>query len=561
MEGRSHVSVTEQALVRWARRNFQQLGLRARAALCQLPLVASVLAAPLAMPAEWTRAGERPLFLAGLLLLVAATAACFAIPWDSLSPNALLAVPIQDFVAIGLLNQGSADGLRGLGALSIIPVIWIAASMPSTRVALALSLAGPVFIALPAMIEALVGFRSTGLGDALLLPPLLLTVAVAVRAARAGLTIQERQLRAQQARLQKLLVESQSTERLLTTLLDAVNVGIVAVGPDARPVRYNRRFRELAAESGWSMPGVEENASAGLDLYARDRRTPLAPEQLPLRRAAAGERISDEIVWLGRGSDSRALSVVARPVEGPEGGAVISFGDVTALAGAVEDKAELVRTVAHEFRSPLTAVLGNLDLVLESAVLAPEDRWRLDVAQRSAERLIELAADLAVSSPDTLAVRLEAAELCAVLTARADAARLSAAAAGVQLDADLQEPLWVRADPLRVGQAVDNLLSNAIKYSPDGGTVRLRAAQQDGWVTVEVSDRGMGIAAGEQERVFERFFRTAEARRSEIPGVGLGLALTQWIAERHGGRLEVESEPGSGSVFTLLLPVHGPGLA
>ncbi|WP_415856318.1 sensor histidine kinase, partial [Sinomonas sp. G460-2] len=124
-----------------------------------------------------------------------------------------------------------------------------------------------------------------------------------------------------------------------------------------------------------------------------------------------------------------------------------------------------------------------------------------------------------------------------------------------------EEPLWVRADPLRVGQAVDNLLSNAIKYSPDGGTVRLRAAQRDGWVTVEVSDRGMGIAPGEQERVFERFFRTAEARRSEIPGVGLGLALTQWIAERHGGRLEVESEPGRGSVFTLLLPVRGPEFA
>ncbi|WP_415857321.1 histidine kinase dimerization/phospho-acceptor domain-containing protein, partial [Sinomonas sp. G460-2] len=392
------MSTSEQALLRWARRNFQHLGLRARAALCQLPLVASVLAAPLAMPAEWGRASERPLFVAGLLLLVAATGACFAIPWDRLSPGALLAVPIQDFVAIGLLNQGSADGLRGLGTLSIVPVIWIAATTPTTWAALALCLAGPGFIALPALVQAFAGLGSVGLGDALLLPPLLLTVAVAVRAARAGLTIQERQLRAQQSRLQKLLVESQSTERLLATLLDAVNVGIVAVGPDAVPVRSNRRFRELVAESGWVLPGTTWDDSVGQRLFARDRRTPLPPEQRPLRRAAAGERIDEEIVWLGRGRGARAMSVVARPVDGPEGGGVISFGDVTALAGAVEDKAELVRTVAHEFRSPLTAVLGNLDLVLESASLAPEDRWRLDVAQRSAERLIDLAADLAVSS-------------------------------------------------------------------------------------------------------------------------------------------------------------------
>jgi signal transduction histidine kinase len=249
-----------------------------------------------------------------------------------------------------------------------------------------------------------------------------------------------------------------------------------------------------------------------------------------------------------------ALSVVARPLAGPEGGAVVAFGDVTALAGAVEDKAELVRTVAHEFRSPLTAVLGNLDLVLESEAIPQSDRLRLEVAQRSAERLLDLASDLVASSSNAIPVRLEAAELGSILSARVDAARLAAVAAGVRLSLEVEGPLWVRVDPLRIGQAVDNLLSNAIKYSPDGGTVTLRACQDDGWVRVEVRDSGMGIAPHERELVFERFFRTSQARRSDIPGVGLGLAISSWIAERHGGRLECDSEPGEGSVFTLLLP-------
>jgi signal transduction histidine kinase len=259
-------------------------------------------------------------------------------------------------------------------------------------------------------------------------------------------------------------------------------------------------------------------------------------------------------MWLGRGAHAIALSVVARPVDGPEGGAVVAFGDVTALAGAVEDKAELVRTVAHEFRSPLTAVLGNLDLVLESEAIPQDDRLRLEVAQRSAERLLDLAADLVASSSNAIPVRPEDAEIGTLVRARAEAARLAAVAAGVRLRLDVEDPLWARVDPLRVGQAVDNLISNAIKYSPDGGTVTLRACRSDGWVRVEVHDSGMGIPPHERDLVFERFFRTSEARRSDIPGVGLGLAISSWIAERHGGRLECESEPGKGSVFTLLLP-------
>jgi signal transduction histidine kinase len=548
------VSSQEQAVFDRAHRYLNRAGPRARIALWQLPLVLAIVLAALASPAGWETAPDRPLVLAGLVVQSVACVACLAVPWEKYSDQVALAIPLLDLVSIGLFRNAPGGLLQGLGTLSVFPVIWIAASMRSGAWALAVCFVAPLIIASPTLIDSIARRVPAGANGALLLPILLLIVAVAIRAATAGLRLQERLLRSQQAALRDLLVESLSTERLLTATLDAVHVGIVAVGPDAVPSRWNRRFGELVEPLGWKLSSRGDAGEAALPVFAEDRRTPIPPEQRPLRRAAAGERIDGEVLWLGQGKDAVALSVVARPLAGPEGGAVVAFGDVTALAGAVEDKAELVRTVAHEFRSPLTAVLGNLDLVLESEAIPQSDRLRLEVAQRSAERLLDLASDLVASSSNAIPVRLEAAELGSILSARVDAARLAAVAAGVRLSLEVEGPLWVRVDPLRIGQAVDNLLSNAIKYSPDGGTVTLRACQDDGWVRVEVRDSGMGIAPHERELVFERFFRTSQARRSDIPGVGLGLAISSWIAERHGGRLECDSEPGEGSVFTLLLP-------
>ncbi|MEA5453443.1 HAMP domain-containing sensor histidine kinase [Sinomonas sp. JGH33] len=545
------MSTGEQAVVRRAQRYLRHAGARSRLALWQLPLISTCILAIAVQPQEWASPVARPLVIAGVVVLGAACAACLMAPWDRLPPGAATAIPLADLVAIGLLRNAPGNGLLGLVTLAIFPIIWIAATMRSAVWSLVLSFVFPLLITLPT-----IGGRTT-VSSAVLVSVLMLTIAVAIRATTAGLRVQERELRTQRARLRRLLLESQSTERLVAAILEAASVGIVAVDPEGLPVRTNRRFRELVAPFGRSTT-VAAAGDAPLPLFARDHRTPLSPSQQPLRRAADGEQIDGEIVWLGQGSDAIALSIASRPVNGPRGGAVVAFGDVTALANAAEDKAELIRTVAHEFRSPLTAVLGNLDLVLESEALTDVDRSRLEVAQRSAERLLNLAADLVASSSHSVPIRLEEADLGAVLAARAEAARLAAVAAGVHITVDVDDTLLARADPLRVGQVVDNLLSNAIKYSPDGGTVTLRGVRDDGWVTVKVRDSGMGIAPGDRERIFERFFRTSEARRSEIPGVGLGLAISSWIAERHGGRLDCESEPGQGSVFTLRLPVAGP---
>jgi signal transduction histidine kinase len=120
------------------------------------------------------------------------------------------------------------------------------------------------------------------------------------------------------------------------------------------------------------------------------------------------------------------------------------------------------------------------------------------------------------------------------------------------------EPLEVSGDHVHLRRLLFNLVDNAIKYTPANGTVRVTIAPGDGFAQVSVEDTGIGIPAGEQERVFQRFYRSADARSQAQGGSGLGLSIVKSITEAHEGRIEVESEPGRGSVFKVRLPLPEP---
>jgi signal transduction histidine kinase len=127
----------------------------------------------------------------------------------------------------------------------------------------------------------------------------------------------------------------------------------------------------------------------------------------------------------------------------------------------------------------------------------------------------------------------------------------------VKLQSDAQDPLWTLIDPLRISQVLDNLVSNAIKYSPGGGVVSIHAEETETCINLHVEDRGMGMTEQEARQVFSRFYRTPAARRADIEGAGLGLAITKSIVESHGGSISCVSSPGKGSRFTVTLPVNG----
>ncbi|MDZ4089863.1 MAG: HAMP domain-containing sensor histidine kinase [Arthrobacter sp.] len=231
--------------------------------------------------------------------------------------------------------------------------------------------------------------------------------------------------------------------------------------------------------------------------------------------------------------------------------------EIIGLAEALKAKDSLVSSVSHEFRTPLTSIIGNLDLVLgESAELSPATVRRIEIAQRNAERLLALVSDLMMSADSAVHVHPRRTDLASLVEASLGSAQAHAQASRVTLTMDLPAPLWADVDPLRIGQALDNLVSNAIKYSPDGGSVHVSARNEAGRVLLQVKDDGMGMTAADAERVFTRFFRSPAVREGSIPGAGLGLSITKAIIERHGGSISCSTRPGCGSTFTVELPTE-----
>jgi signal transduction histidine kinase len=220
-------------------------------------------------------------------------------------------------------------------------------------------------------------------------------------------------------------------------------------------------------------------------------------------------------------------------------------------------KDEFLSLVSHELRTPLTSIRGYVELLPEDAPLSETQRGFVQVIQRNVARLSTLVEDLlfvARLDEDRLQLTESTLDIVEVLREAADTARPMAEGRGVTLSVDAAPVPPVRGDRERLAQMIDNLVSNAVKFTSHGGAVALRAWDGDGTVHVAVADTGIGIPAGEIERLFERFFRASTARDEAMPGTGLGLAISQSIAEAHGSSLEVESEVGRGTTFSFTLP-------
>lgn len=216
----------------------------------------------------------------------------------------------------------------------------------------------------------------------------------------------------------------------------------------------------------------------------------------------------------------------------------------------------LLADVSHELRTPLTAIRGNVDLMRRMGDADPES---LGIIQEEIERMTRLVGDL-------------------LLLARADAGGLPLEKAKVELDNLLFEvyrqvrlleadvvvkvtevdQVCMMGDVDRLKQLLLNLISNAIKYTPEGGTVDVSLSKKNGWAYLKIADNGMGIPAEDLPYIFDRFYRVDKARargQSGKGGAGLGLAIAKWIAQAHGGNIDVMSTVGEGTTFTIILPI------
>jgi signal transduction histidine kinase len=220
-------------------------------------------------------------------------------------------------------------------------------------------------------------------------------------------------------------------------------------------------------------------------------------------------------------------------------------------------KDEFVALISHDLRTPLTSIIGYVELAQEEELPA-DVRSHLQVVSRNGERLLALVNDLlfvARLQAGELSLDPDDVELDGIVRETVEAVEPRAAAKGIALTCALDSVPQAHGDRRRLLQLLDNLLSNAVKFTPAGGSVHVALGRENGAAVLEVTDTGIGIAPGDQRLLFERFFRAENAVERQVPGTGLGLYISRVIAEAHEGSLTVRSELGRGSTFRLELPL------
>jgi len=222
-------------------------------------------------------------------------------------------------------------------------------------------------------------------------------------------------------------------------------------------------------------------------------------------------------------------------------------------------KGEFIQNVSHELRSPLAIIRGYTELLQrgELGQLLPEQEKPISIIARRALMLSDLVKDITlILEAETRPLEQEPVALAEVAYTAVEDFRVAADQAGLTLQTEIDRSLPpVEGSFTYLRRVLDNLLSNAIKFTPEGGTITVRAWQEQDQVRLAVEDTGIGIPPDQLERIFERFYQIDGSSRRKYGGVGLGLALVKEITELHGGWVTVESRPGAGSAFVVGFPV------
>jgi two-component system phosphate regulon sensor histidine kinase PhoR len=257
--------------------------------------------------------------------------------------------------------------------------------------------------------------------------------------------------------------------------------------------------------------------------------------------------------------DHPSLIVRVRPAA--TGGAWATLENVSELQRLRRIRSEFIDNLSHELRTPLANIRLLAEMLMHDLAEAEvPDRVReraatIDIESGHLVQMINELLDLSRMEQTATQVRHDEVHLGPLVVASMQRLQTFADHQSVTLSARVPDDLpAIRGDDERLDQLFVNLLHNAIKFSPDGGTVTVTADEHPDAVVVSVRDEGVGIPAGDQARVFERFYKVDRARQRGLGGTGLGLAIARHIAEAHGGRIWLESSEGSGSTFSLSLP-------
>jgi signal transduction histidine kinase len=258
---------------------------------------------------------------------------------------------------------------------------------------------------------------------------------------------------------------------------------------------------------------------------------------------------------LGKGDFSQRVAVTDK---GEVGVLAENFNNMAdSLEKAEKLRKSMVTDVAHELRTPVTNIRGQLEAISDNLLEpTPETLSSTYEEVMLLSRLIDDLQDLTLAEAGKLALAQQPIEVQDMLQVTATSMRPKARDAGIEIKVDVPGDLPVtNIDQHRVGQVLRNLINNAVAHTPRGGSVTLSAKQSGDWVEVSVSDTGEGIPPEDIELIFERFYRVDKSRARSTGGTGLGLTIARRLVELHGGKIGVESNVGRGSRFYFTLPI------
>nr|WP_306990290.1 ATP-binding protein [Amycolatopsis thermophila]MDQ0377747.1 two-component system sensor histidine kinase SenX3 [Amycolatopsis thermophila] len=328
---------------------------------------------------------------------------------------------------------------------------------------------------------------------------------------------------------------------LLLRLVRSSNNGILVLNRFGDLVLFNRRAEALGL--------VQANRA--------DPRARVAAEQVE----ETGDAIEIDLSPLeARGRQPEAVVAEIRPLG--EGFTVVEAVDHSEAARLEAVRRDFVANVSHELKTPVGAIALLAEAVLDAAEDVEEVRRFGGKILHESTRLGTLVSELIALSRLQGAERLpdlNVVEVDAVVREALGRTRLSAESREIEITTDEPSGLLVEGDRTLLVTALSNLLDNAVNYSSPGSPVSISRRLSGGLVEIAVTDRGIGIAEEDQQRVFERFYRADKARSRATGGTGLGLAIVKHVAANHGGEVKLWSRPGTGSTFTLRIPMHQSG--
>ena len=330
----------------------------------------------------------------------------------------------------------------------------------------------------------------------------------------------------------------EADDQLMTAVLESLEEGVIALDERGTVVRINERARSLL--------GARAALPFGRELLPRD---PTLREAIDA--ALAGSTTPPAEVTL----HDRTVAVASRPLG--TGGGVVTVLDLTTLRRLETIRRDFVANVSHELKTPLTAVSGYAETLLDDGIPAEQRRRFVETIYDNAtrmQRIVDDLLDLSRIESGGWRPNVTRVDVAGVVHDVFTAIQPAASAKGLALAAEIApDATHVRADPTAFRQILTNLVENAVRYTRDGG-VTLRTRRTHDGVLVDVTDTGIGIAAEHLPRIFERFYRVDAGRSRAEGGTGLGLAIVRHLVDAHGGRIEATSAVGRGTTISVLLP-------